>query len=62
MALVGMVKTYKGTYGNEPGLLKEQLIKQGVSAADVDKTVANGGLDAAKIKKALVVTRECYLS
>ncbi len=62
MALVGMVKTYKGTYGNEPGLLKEQLIKQGVSAAEVDKTVANGGPDAAEIKKALVVTRKCYLS
>jgi hypothetical protein len=62
MALVGVVETYGGAYGNEPGLLREQLIKQGVSAADVDKTVANGGPDAAEIKKALVVTRECYLS
>ncbi len=43
MALVGVVKTYGGAYGNKPGLLREQLIKQGVSAADVDKTVANGG-------------------
>jgi hypothetical protein len=62
MALVGVVKTYGGAYGNEPELLREQLIQQGVSVADVDKTVANGGPNAAKIKKALVVTRECYLS
>ena len=62
MALVGVVETYGGAYGNEPGLLREQLIKQGVSAADVDKTIANGGPDETKIKKALVVTRECYLS
>jgi hypothetical protein len=62
MALVDVVETYGGAYGNEPGLLREQLIKQGMSAADADKTVANGGPDAAKIKKAMVVTRECYLS
>ncbi len=62
MALVVMVETYGGAYGNKPGLLREQLIKQGVTAADVDKTAANGGPDMAKIKKALVVTRECYLS
>jgi hypothetical protein len=61
-ALVGVVDTYGGAYGNKPGLLREQLIKQGVSAVDVDKTVSNGGPDAAKIKKALVVTRKCYLS
>ncbi len=29
---------------------------------DVDKTVANRAPDAAEIKKALVVTPECYLS
>ncbi len=62
MALVGVVETYGGAYGNEPGLFREQLIKQGVSTADVDKTVANMGPDAAEIKKALVVTCECYLS
>jgi hypothetical protein len=62
MALVGVVKTYGGAYGNEPGLLREQLTKQGVSAADVDKTIANRGPDAAEIKKALVVTHKCYLS
>ena len=62
MALVGVAETYGGAYGNKPGLLREQLIKQGVSAVDVDKTVANGGPDAAEIEKALVVTRKCYLS
>ncbi len=62
MALVGMVETYGGTYGNKPGLLREQLIKQGVSAADVDKTATNGGPNVAEIKKALVVTCKCYLS
>ncbi len=62
MALVGVVETYRGAYGNKPGLFREQLIKQGVSAVDVDKTVASGGPDAAKIKKALVVTHKCYLS
>jgi hypothetical protein len=62
MALVGVAETYGGAYGNEPGLLREQLIKQGVTAANVDKTAANGGPDMAKIKKALVVTCKCYLS
>jgi hypothetical protein len=62
MALVGVAETYGGAYGNKPGLLREQLIKQGVTAADMDKTAMNGGPNMAKIKKALVVTRECYLS
>jgi hypothetical protein len=29
-ALVGVVKTYGGAYGNEPGLMKAQLLEQGV--------------------------------
>jgi hypothetical protein len=62
MALVGVVETYGGVYGNEPGHLREQLIKQGVTAADMDMTAANGSPNVAKIKKALVVTRKCYLS
>ncbi len=62
MVLVGMAETYGGTYGNKPGLLREQLIKQGVTAVDVDKTAVNGGPNVAKIKMALVVTHECYLS
>ncbi len=62
MALVGVAETYGGAYGNELGLLREQLIKQGVTAADVDKTATNGGPDVAEIKKLLVVTGKCYLS
>jgi hypothetical protein len=62
MVLVGMVETYGGTYGNKPGLLRKQLIKQGVTVADVDKTTLNDGPNVAEIKKALVVIRECYLS
>jgi hypothetical protein len=62
MALVGLAETYGGMYGNKPGLLREQLIKQGVTVMDMDKTTTNGGPDVAKIKKALVATRECYLS
>jgi hypothetical protein len=62
MALVGVAETYGGAYGNKPRLLREQLIKQGVTAADMDKTAVNGGPDVAEIKKALVVTRKCYLS
>jgi hypothetical protein len=62
MVLVGVVETYGGAYENEPGLLREQLIKQGVTAVDVDKTAANSSPDMTEIKKALVVTRECYLS
>jgi hypothetical protein len=35
-ALVGVVKIYGGTYGNKPGLIKAQLLEQGVLAADVN--------------------------
>jgi hypothetical protein len=35
-ALVGVVETYSGTYGNEPGLIKAQLLEQGVLVEDVD--------------------------
>ena len=31
-ALVGVVKTYGGAYGNEPGLINAHLIEQGVAA------------------------------
>ncbi len=51
MALVGVAETYGGAYGNKPGLLREQLIKQGVTAVDVDKTAANGGPNVAKIRR-----------
>ncbi len=34
--LVGFVETYDGAYGHKPGLLRAVLIKQGVSASDLD--------------------------
>jgi hypothetical protein len=35
-ALVGVVETYGGAYGNKLGLLKAQLLEHGVLAVDVD--------------------------
>jgi hypothetical protein len=54
-ALVGVVETYGGTYGNVPGLIKAQLLEQRVLVADVDT------LDADKLKKTLVVCHDSYL-
>ncbi len=55
-ALVGVVETYRGAYGNELGLIKAQLLGQGVLAADVDMPHAD------KLKNALKVCCESYLS
>ncbi len=55
-ALVGVVETYGGAYGNKPGLIKAQLLEQGVLAADVDTPNAD------KLKKALAMCRYSYLS
>jgi hypothetical protein len=55
MALVGVGETYGGAYGNEPGLIKAQLLEQGVLVADVDMP------DADELKKALVVCCDSYL-
>jgi hypothetical protein len=54
-ALVGIVETCRGAYGNEPGLIKAQVLEQGVLAADANT------LDADKPKKALAVCRNSYL-
>jgi hypothetical protein len=53
-ALLGVVGTYGGTYGNKLGLVKAQLLEQGVLAADVDTP------DADKLKKALAVCCDSY--
>jgi hypothetical protein len=53
-ALVGVVKTYRGTYENELGLIKAQLLEQGVLAADVNTPDAN------ELKKALAVCQDSY--
>ena len=55
-ALVGVVKTYGGTYGREPGLVATELVAQGVRPEDIDSA------DRAAIIKAEEVCRECYLS
>ena len=38
-ALVKVVETYGGAYGNEPGLIKEQLRKDGVSESELGKPI-----------------------
>jgi hypothetical protein len=55
-ALVGMVETYGGAYGREPGLVATELVAQGVKPEDVDSA------DQAAIIKAKEVCRKCYLS
>ena len=35
-ALVGVIKTYGGEYGQEPGLVVAELIAQGMKPEDVD--------------------------
>ena len=35
-AMVGVVETYGGAYGREPGLVRAQLLEQGVNIADLD--------------------------
>jgi hypothetical protein len=55
-ALVGVVETYGGTYRNELGLIKSQLITQGVAAADLKNP------DPIKKKKALAMCHKEYLS
>jgi hypothetical protein len=45
-ALIGVVETNGGGYGCKPGLFRAQLIKQGVSASDLDAP------DLTKSKKA----------
>ena len=54
-ALVGVVKTYGGAYGNEPGLIRAQLLEQGVAEADLDAP------DSDEHTRALATCREAYL-
>ena len=55
-ALVGVVETYGGAYGREPGLVATELVAQGVRHENVDSA------DRATIIKAEEVCRKCYLS
>jgi hypothetical protein len=54
--LIGVVKTYGGTYGRKLGLVAAQLVAQGVSYKDINTA------DQEEIVKAEAVCRECYLS
>jgi hypothetical protein len=53
--LVGVVETYGRAYGRKTGLLRAQLIKQGVSASDLDAP------DLTESKKAEEICRKQYL-
>jgi hypothetical protein len=55
-ALVCVVETYGGAYGQEPGLVATELVAQGVRPEDIDSA------DRVAIIKAEEVCRECYLS
>ncbi len=54
-ALVGVIKTYGGAFGNEPGLIRTKLIAQGVPEKDLNSP------DPAILKAATVTCREQYL-
>ncbi len=55
-ALVGVVKTYGGGFGNKPGLIRTKLIAQGVPEKDLNSP------DPAILKAATATCREQYLS
>ncbi len=55
-ALIGVIKTYGGAYGCEPGLVAVQLVAQGVGYKDINTA------DQEEIVKDEAVCRECYLS
>ena len=55
-ALVGVIKTHRGVYGREPGLVTTQLIAQGVRPKDINKA------DQKEVAKAKEACRECYNS
>ncbi len=54
--LVGVVETYGGVYGREPGLVATELVTQGMKPQDIDTT------DRMDVKKIEEVCRKCYLS
>ncbi len=55
-ALVGVVKTYGGAFGKEPGLIRTELVAQGVLEADLSN------LDPTILKAATGTCREQYIS
>jgi hypothetical protein len=55
-ALVGVVETYGGAYGREPGLITKQLIEDGLTAANIATATPD------QIMTAKATCREAYLS
>ena len=55
-ALVGVVETYGGAFGNEPGLIRAKLIKQGVTGTNLLTP------DPAILKATMTTCQEQYLS
>ena len=55
-ALVGVVETYGGAYGNEPGLINAHLIEQGVAADQL------ANVTLAQLERAKAYCREAYLA
>ena len=55
-ALVGIVETYGGAFGNEPGLIRTKFISPGVPEKDLNSP------DPAVLKAATATCREQYLS
>ena len=55
-ALVGVVETYGGAYGNEPGLIETSLTEQGVAGGLVANAMA------AQLTTAKADCREAYLA
>ena len=55
-ALVGVMETYGGAFGNDPGLIKAELIKRGVTGANLLTP------DPAILKATTTTCREQYLS
>ena len=57
-----MVKTYGGAYGNEPGLIKEQLRKDSVDESKLEDANYPFNMDQQKCNDVNEKCREVYLS
>jgi hypothetical protein len=59
--LVKVVETYGGAYGNEPGLIKEQLRKDGVNDSELEHSDYPFNVDCQKWDDAVEKCREEYV-
>ena len=60
-ALVKVVETYGGAYGNKPGLIKEQLRKDGVNKSELNNATYPFNRDQQKWKDSQEKCRKEYL-